>query len=36
MEELSPEEAGKQVGEFMKNLEKFSQGLEESVKQDSK
>lgn len=35
MDELTPEEAGKQVGEFMKKMEKFSQGLEEGVKQDA-
>ena len=33
MEDMSPEEAGKQVGEFLKGLEKFSEGLEESVKE---
>jgi len=33
MGDLSPEEAGKQVGEFMKNIEKFSKGLEESMNQ---
>ena len=31
MEDMTPEEAGKQVGEFLKGLEQFSEGLEESV-----
>lgn len=33
MEDMTPEEAGKQVGEFLKGLEKFGEGLEESVKE---
>jgi len=33
MEDMTPEEAGKQVGELLKSLEKFSEGLEESVKE---
>jgi hypothetical protein len=33
VEDMTPEEAGKQVGEFLKGLEKFSEGLEESVKE---
>jgi len=33
MGEMTPEEAGKQMGEFLKGLEKFSEGLEESVKE---
>ena len=30
-DELTPEEAGKQVGEFLKGLEKFSKGVEQSA-----
>lgn len=33
MEDMTPEEAGKQMGEFLKGLEQFSEGLEESVKE---
>jgi len=33
MEEMTPEEAGKQFGEFLKGIEEFSEGLEESVKE---
>ncbi len=32
-EDLTPEEAGKQLGEFMKGLEDFAKGLEESVEE---
>lgn len=35
VEDMTPEEAGKQVGEFLKGLEKFSQGVEEGAR-DSK
>lgn len=35
MDEMTPEEAGKQMGEFLKGLEAFSEGLEESVKEDA-
>jgi len=31
LDEMTPEEAGKQVGEFIKGLEKFSKGIEEST-----
>jgi len=30
---MTPEEAGKQVGELLKGLEKFSKGLEEGAKE---
>lgn len=33
MEDMTPEEAGKQFGEFMKGMEKFAQGMEESVEE---
>lgn len=33
-EEITAEEAGKQVGEFLKGLEKFSKGLEEAAKEE--
>ncbi len=33
--DLTPEEAGKQVGEFMKSMEKFAQGLEEGATQNN-
>ena len=33
LDEMTPEEAGKQVGELLKGLEKFSKGLEEGAKE---
>ena len=33
IEDMTPEEAGKQFGEFLKGLEEFSEGLEESAKE---
>lgn len=36
IDEMTPEEAGKQMGEFLKGLEDFSKGLEESVKENEK
>jgi len=33
VEDMTPEEAGKQFGEFLKGMEQFSKGLEESVKE---
>lgn len=34
LENMTPEEAGKAAGEFLKGLEGFSKGLEESIKED--
>jgi len=36
MEDMTPEEAGKQVGEFMKGLGAFSKGMEEAIKEAEK
>jgi len=36
VDEMTPEEAGKQMGEFLKGLGEFSKGLEESVKEQQK
>ncbi|GHA19097.1 hypothetical protein GCM10008090_31090 [Arenicella chitinivorans] len=33
IEDMTPEEAGKQFGEFIKGMEKFSKGMEESIKE---
>jgi hypothetical protein len=33
VEEMTPEEAGKKFGEFLKGMEEFSKGVEESVKE---
>ena len=34
-EDMTPEEAGKQVGEFLKGLEEFSKGVQEGAAEDS-
>ena len=34
VEDMTPEEAGKKFGEFLKGMEEFSKGLEESVKEE--
>lgn len=36
LEDLTPEEAGKQVGEFLKGLQEFSEGIEEATKAEEK
>lgn len=36
VEDMTPEEAGKQFGEFLKGMEQFSKGVEESVKEGEK
>ncbi len=33
LENMSPEEAGKELGEFLKGMDEFSKGLEESLKE---
>ena len=35
LENMTPEEAGKAAGEFLKGLEGFSKGLEESIQAES-
>lgn len=35
-DEMTPEEAGKEFGKFMKGLEEFSKGVEESTKEEKK
>lgn len=35
VEDMTPEEAGKQFGEFLKGMEQFSKGLEESAKENN-
>ena len=36
IEDMTPEEAGRQVGEFMKDLGKFSKGLEDAIEETEK
>ena len=33
IEDMTPEEAGKQFGELLKGLEQFAEGMEESVEE---